>query len=54
MSKDDNNYNEYLDEYGRELDTGTPQQLGTHDIEVMNGDGYYNSDGYFVRFQDAD
>ena len=53
MSKDDNNYNEYFDEYGR-LDTGTPQQLGTYDVEVMNGDGYYNSDGYFVRFRDAD
>jgi len=54
MGKDENNYSEYFDECGRELDTGTPQQLGTYDIEVMNGEGYYDSDGYFVRFRDVD
>lgn len=36
------------------LEEVTDQQKGTYDIEVMNHDGYYNSEGMFIRYQDND
>lgn len=33
---------------------GTDLQLGKYDIEVANGNGYYNSDGYYVSYGRGD
>lgn len=30
----------------------TDEQCDKYAVEVMNGDGYYNSEGRFVRFRD--
>lgn len=29
---------------------GTDRDLGKYDVEVMNHDGYYDSDGWFHRY----
>lgn len=33
---------------------GTDEQLDKYAVEVMNGDGYYNSEGSFIRYRDPD
>lgn len=33
---------------------GTDADFDTYAAEVMNGDGYYDSNGHFVRFPDGD
>jgi len=40
-------YNELFPE---EYDTGSDWQLGKYDAEVMNGAGYYNENGRFIRY----
>ena len=44
---DDNGHFVVCEEYGL-TDTDTDKYA----VEVMNGDGYYNSEGRFVRFRD--
>lgn len=54
----------YVDDYGDLIydDDGHPvvcdeysltdADLDRYAVEVQNGDGYYNSDGWFVRYRD--
>lgn len=49
----DGNIIGYYDDDGRFVvcgELGTDEQLDKYSTEVQNGDGYYNSDGKFVRF----
>lgn len=43
-----------MEEYFEDLEDCTDLQLGKYDIEVMNGDGYYDEFGNFVRFRSDD
>lgn len=60
MSKEwivDGNVSGYLDENGKFIvceEYGTDEQLGKYDIDVQNGNGYYNSDGQYIRFVNCD
>ncbi len=43
----------YYDENGKLIvvgEYGSDAQLGTHDIDVMNGNGYYDEDGKYRRY----
>lgn len=33
---------------------GTDQDFDKYAIEVQNGDGYYNTEGKFIRYRDPD
>ena len=39
------------DEY---YEPGSHKDFGTYDTEVMNGDGYYDEEGWFHRYRDVD
>lgn len=41
-------YLEVFEEYGRD------EELDKYSIEVQNGDGYYNSEGRFIRYRNDD
>lgn len=44
---DENGHFEVIEEYGL-----TDRDSGRYDVDVQNGKGYYNSDGWFVRNYD--
>ena len=46
---DDNGHFVVCEEYGL-----TDADLDRYAVEIQNGDGYYNSDGWFVRYRDDD
>lgn len=52
------NYGGYVDKDGNFIvceEYGlTDEEAGRYSVEVMNGDGYYNSVGKFVRFKNDD
>ena len=45
----------YFDKNGSLLaEYGTDADFDRYAVEVQNGDGYYASDGHFVRYRDCD
>ena len=46
---------DYLDEFGCEPDAcATDRDIGRYDLEVINGNGYYNESGKFQWYHDPD
>lgn len=41
-------------EDGDNFEPGSHRDFGTYDVEVMNGDGYYDEEGWFHRYRDVD
>lgn len=51
IDEDIGHYSFIVEEHLEEV---SHQDIGTYDVEVMNHNGYYNSNGMFVRHQDND
>ena len=54
----DGNVGGYYDDSGRfimcEEYCGSDADFGRYDVDIQNGNGYYNDDGYFVSYSDVD
>lgn len=40
------------EQYEQYFEEGTDEDFDRYAVEVMNGEGYYNSEGKFVRYHD--
>ena len=52
----DGNVGGYYDESGRFIvceEYGSDADFDRYAVEVQNGDGFYNEDGYFVAYSDV-
>lgn len=52
---DDGNVAGYFNEYGDLVvvqESGTDEELGNNAVDVINGDGYYDSKGKFHYFKE--
>lgn len=50
---DQNGFGGHYDEHGNKIvdfEPGTDQDFDSHAVEVMNGDGYYDTNGRYKSF----